>query len=86
MEVKRGRDEIYERRLITDFAIAEQLGGRDVAAATMRFDAAPVIDSLEDVLAIFIYFQFDHHQTSIVTQRKKIDRSCAALESEATAM
>ena len=44
----------------------------------MGFDAAPVIDALEDVLAIFIYFQFDHYQTPIVTQREKINRPGAS--------
>src|SRR5205814_10158468 len=44
----------------------------------MGFDAAPVIDALENVLAIFIYVQFDHHQTSIVAQCEKINRPGAS--------
>src|SRR5438874_13442598 len=47
----------------------------------MRFDWAPVIDALEDVLAIFTYFQFDHYQTPIVTQREKINRPGASWSS-----
>ena len=49
-----GRDQIDQRRFVADLAFTEQFGGADVAAAAMRFDAAPVINSLKDVFAIFV--------------------------------
>src|SRR5205085_12624252 len=52
----------------------------------MGFYASPVIDSLENVLAIFTYFQFDHYQTSVVTQREKINRPGATLGSKGAAV
>jgi len=49
-----------------------------VAAAAMRFDAAPVINTLEDMLAIFVDLQLDHRQPAVVTQRQQIDWPRAA--------
>ena len=61
MKAKRRRHQINQRRLIADLSIAEQSRGRDVRATPMRFDATPVIDALEDVLAILVDFQFNHY-------------------------
>src|SRR6266567_2782343 len=52
MKAQRGRDQINQRRLVADLTLAEQFCGPDVAAAAMRFDPAPVVDSLKDMLAI----------------------------------
>ena len=48
-----------------------------MAATAMSLDTPPVIDSLKDVLAIFGYLQFNHHQPPIVTQGQQIDWSRA---------
>ena len=68
MKAQRGRDQINQWRFIADFPITEQLCRADVAAPSMRFDPSPVVDALKDVLAIFVDFQFDHDQPSVVTQ------------------
>jgi hypothetical protein len=41
------RDEIDEWRFVADLAITKQLGGGDVTAPAMSFDATPVINSPE---------------------------------------
>src|SRR5258708_6836206 len=73
MEAQGGRDQIDQWRFVTDLAFTEQFGGADVAAASMGFDAPPVVDSLKDVFAIFVDLQFDHCQPAVVTQREEID-------------
>ena len=60
MKVKRRRNQVNQRRFIANFSIAEQFRRADVAPSPVRFDTAPVIDALEDVLAILGHFQFDH--------------------------
>ena len=54
MEAEGGRDQIDEGRFVADLTFTKQAGGADVAAAAMRFDAAPVVNSLKDVFAIFV--------------------------------
>src|SRR5438874_10019556 len=56
MKAQCGRDQIDQRRFIANLAFAEQFCGRDMTASAMRFDAAPVVDALKDVLAIFVDF------------------------------
>src|SRR5260370_20287137 len=73
MKAKRGRYQIDQRRLVADLAFTEKLRRRDVSTTAMRLDAAPVVDALENVLAIFTDFQLDHHQPAIMTQREQID-------------
>src|SRR5437879_2133547 len=73
MEPQGGCNQIDQRRFVADLAFTEQPGGADVAAAAMRFDAPPVVDSLKDVFAIFVDLQFDYCQPAIVTQREEID-------------
>jgi len=51
------------------YARAEELGTAAVTTATMRFDASPVIRALQNVLAIFRDFQFDHYQPPVLSQR-----------------
>src|SRR5438874_2036144 len=46
MEMKRGRDEIHERRFVTDLAIAEQLCGRDVSAATIATVGVAIVSEI----------------------------------------
>src|SRR5437899_6724171 len=53
MEAQRGRDQIDQRRFITDLAIPKKFRAADMAATTMRLHAPPVIDALKNVLAIF---------------------------------
>src|SRR5262247_2621396 len=55
MKAERGRYQINQGRLVVDLSIAKQLCRADVATATMRFDAAPVVDTLKDVFAIFAH-------------------------------
>src|ERR1700674_164527 len=78
MKAKCRRDQINQRRFIADLTLAKQFCGRDMASAAMGFDAAPVIDALENVLAIFADLQFDHRQTPVVTQRQQVDRARAS--------
>jgi hypothetical protein len=47
----------------------------------MSFDTPPVISALQDVLAIFRYFQFDHHQTAVLSQCQQVYRPDAKLRS-----
>ncbi len=74
MKTQRRRYEIDQWRFIADLTFAKEPGAAEVAATSMRFDAAPVINSLEDMLAVFVDFQFDHRQPSVVTQRQQVDR------------
>jgi len=46
MDAQGGRDQIDKRRFVRDLAIAKEFRARDVTAATMRFDALPVVDAL----------------------------------------
>ena len=78
MKAERGRDQINQRRFITDFSIAKKLRAADMSAAAVRFDAPPVIDALKDVLAIFADFQFNDCQSAVISQRQQIDRARAS--------
>ena len=51
MDSQRGRDQINERRFVANFSVAEKFGARDVSAATVRFDALPIVGALQDMLA-----------------------------------
>src|SRR5882724_4324209 len=70
MKAKCRRDQINQRRFIADFSIAKKFGAADMSAAAMRFDAPPVIDALEDMLAIFADLQFNDCQSAVVSQRQ----------------
>src|SRR2546421_11772453 len=56
MKAQRRRYQIDQRRFIANLAFAEQFCGRDMTTSAMRFDTAPVVDALKDVLAIFVDF------------------------------
>ncbi len=81
MDSQRWRDEIDQRWFVSDLSLAEEFCFRDVPATAMRFNASPVISALQHVLAVFRNFQFDHDQTTILSQRQQIDRSDAELRS-----
>src|SRR5215471_1777434 len=78
MKPERRRHQINQRRLITNLSIVEQSGGTDMSAPSMRLDPPPVVNSLKHMLAIFADFQFNHHQTPIVTQGEQVDGPRAA--------
>src|SRR5262245_41547850 len=70
---RRGR-QVNQRRFVADLALAKEFGCADMSAAAMRFDPSPVIDALQNVLAIFSHFQFNDYQTPILPERQQIDR------------
>src|SRR5688500_10690994 len=74
MKVKRGRDQINQRRLVAYFAVAEKFCRADVPAPPMGFNAPPVIDSLKDVFAIFRHLEFYNYQPAVVSQREQVYR------------
>ena len=53
MDTQGWRDEVDQWRFISDFSLAEEFCFRDVPAAAVRFDAAPIISALQHVLAVF---------------------------------
>ena len=79
MDAQGRRDEIDERRFISDRSGTKELRTREVTAASMGFDSPPVVGSLQHVLAVFRDFLLDHNQSSVLSQRQQIDRPDAEL-------
>ena len=61
MKPQGGRHQVNERRFIADFSLPKQPGAGNMTTAAMGFHAAPVIDALKDMLAIFANLEFDHY-------------------------
>ena len=65
--------QIDQRRLVTDFSVAEKFGARDMAAAPVSLNTLPVVNSLQDMLARFCHLQLDNNQSSILPECQQID-------------
>jgi len=60
------RNQIDQRRLVSDSQLAKQFGARDVSAAAVCLDAPPVVSALQDMFAILGTF------SSITTSRHHV--------------
>src|SRR5258705_4345228 len=73
MDPKSRGYQVDKRRFIADFSIAEEFGARDMATAPVRLNALPIVNSLQDVLARLPHFQLNYNESSILSERQKIN-------------